>query len=121
MTHKTETMKTANRERMRHLYVADPEKFKAKSALYRAENPDKVRAASHRYYADHREAIVVKSREDKLALRIETFVSYGGACVLCSEHRHEFLCIDHTRDDGKLDRLAGRGGFRLYRYLKKLG
>lgn len=61
-------------------------------------------------------------------LKLETFGAYGKCCHCCGESRKEFLCLDHTNDDGSKHRKElleqypkkqGMLGDKLYRYLKK--
>jgi len=59
-----------------------------------------------------------------LALRLETFIAYGGPkCVCCGNDVGEFLTLEHPDNDGGRHRreLGGKGGQGFYRKLKHLG
>lgn len=107
------------REQMRKAYAADPEKYKAKSALYRIEHPDRIRVASVRYREENRVRINTKQRMRLDRLHRETILAYGGKCAICGEVITEFLCLDHINGDGAEDRRNGLFGSYLYALLKE--
>lgn len=102
-------------------YALNTEVLKHKSALRRIENPSKIHASSVRYYSTNKVAISQRARERNWKLRLETVAAYDGKCEHCEETEPKFLCIDHSNDNGKLDRSLGLGGVALYTRLKKQG
>ena len=63
-------------------------------------------------------------RISKEKLKIETFEAYGGVrCSCCGETELWVLCLDHINNDGweERARLNNTGGYKFYRYLRKLG
>ncbi|MDP2754423.1 MAG: hypothetical protein Q8P40_08545 [Nitrospirota bacterium] len=59
----------------------------------------------------------------KQKVKIEVLSRYSNGtprCSCCGESHEEFLSIDHINGDGaKHRRIIGRGGVKLYRWLKK--
>ena len=105
----------------RGYYAKNRETVKARSARYRRLHPDKIKAMTARYTKDNAEEISARAKARYMQLRFEVIGAYGGKCVLCGEDRPEFLCIDHTNNNGKADRARHLFGGSLYAALKKVG
>lgn len=53
-------------------------------------------------------------------LRAQTLAAYGGACACCGETTPEFLCVDHTNNDGAAHRRS-IGSSSVYAWLRRRG
>jgi hypothetical protein len=63
-----------------------------------------------------------------IKVRSDAFNAYGGKCACCGETEHEFLVIDHVKNDGaahrkelRPDRPRGASGQDFYRWLRDQG
>lgn len=55
-------------------------------------------------------------------LKRQAMLAYGGRCSCCGEDELIFLTIDHLDNSGaEHRRILGRGGARLYQWLKARG
>lgn len=88
-----------------------------KSRVWYQENLDQARANRTDRVRSWRKRNPGKEFAKRVELKLEMIQAYGGRCVCCEEVAPEFLSIDHINGGGRKD----RGGFTLYRKLKKLG
>lgn len=81
------------------------------------------RRASAKYRAKNREKINQKQREMKVGLKLDALQHYGLECKRCGFGDVRALQIDHTKNDGNIERglLGGKNfsGWRFYSWLKK--
>lgn len=61
----------------------------------------------------------LKRKAERDSVRNELFIQYGNECVCCKETEKSFLTIDHIYNDGQLDKPVGRGGCKLYDFLRR--
>lgn len=90
--------------RNREWYRKNSEKVLSSQRVYRAANPDVIRATV---------------RRSKRSLRLEILSVYGHKCVCCGEQREPFLTIEHLNKDGGKHRRSVNG--EVYRDIKKRG
>ena len=103
--------KDAVNARRRDLYAADPAKHRARQRAYKkGPAKPKVLALNRAWSADYR-----------AALRAEMIGVYGNRCNCCGESEHKFLQLDHTENDGHLDRKAHKTSAKLFAWLKGQG
>jgi hypothetical protein len=78
---------------------------------WRKDNPDKVRRHS-----------LINRTVYRVAIRKETFETYGGRCSCCGELEWLFLSIDHIGGGGAAHRKQiGGAGYSTYKWLKDHG
>ena len=93
------------------------------------KNREKIRRWHREYYQKNREKELLRCRQYKRGLKIETLAYYGNgktACVICGESRIGCLSIDHTDGGGNIHRrqLVGKramGSNNFYLWLKRQG
>ena len=79
-------------------------------------------ATKKRQYIKHRDSILTKRRNDIWNLKVEVLGHYGKVCGCCGESNIKLLCLDHTNNNGAVERKAGlRSGHVFYAKLKKAG
>ena len=83
-------------------------------------NKRRMQFTMKKYYAEHQNERLLRSKDEWLALRSDVIKGYGGLCRCCGETELVFLSIDHINDDGAIDRKE-RTATRLYRQLSKEG
>ena len=74
------------------------------------------------YHENWRKLHSKEIREQRIKLKLEIFVHYGGnppQCACCGERHIEFLTIDHINNDGAKHRKETGNGDRFYRWLVK--
>jgi len=75
-----------------------------------------------KYYYQNREQQLAKAKAYHWSLRKPLLDAWGHACECCGDTHHEFLTIDHIKNDGKAHRKALTGGtMELYRWLRDRG
>lgn len=89
-------------------------------------NGGQCRACRRKYEAiwrsKNRSEVNEKSSYHKLQLKIIVIDVYGGECSCCSEHRLEFLSIDHVNGGGNKHRKElNRWGNGFYHWLVSEG
>lgn len=97
--------------RRRDLYAAAPEKHRERQRQYKAGEAKPHVLASNRVW----------QKAYRAKLRAEMISAYGGKCNCCGESTTEFLQLDHTENDGHLDRKAHKTSNKLFAILKGLG
>lgn len=105
---------------------------------YRLNHKEQCRAYHKKFYLSHPERKnwyqnwTAEQREEnknkKQSVKVECLHAYSDnrcVCVCCGEKQIDFLTIDHTNNDGHLDKGINAkkrmGGNYLYGYLKKRG
>jgi hypothetical protein len=68
---------------------------------------------------EYRERCKREQRENNLRLKLRVFEAYGGCyCTCCGEDDHNFLTLDHKKNNGGKRRTAlSKSGAAYYRYL----
>lgn len=102
---------------------AHMEHYKEYFAKYYVDNPE-----SKTWYQNWTPEQKEELRQYKKRIKLECFRAYGDGnyvCACCGLSNVEFLTLDHTNNDGYLDKKEGAkkrmGGNYLYGYLKKRG
>ncbi len=97
------------KERKKKAYHKNPEESAAKSLQWKKENPERWREISR-----------AANQRQRIRLRAEMVLAYGGKCSCCGEDELLFLELDHINNNGAEDRKKGHGaGVKLYGRLKK--
>jgi hypothetical protein len=78
---------------------------------WRKKNAAKIKAGRKKEYENLKKRGYAGRKEWRTALKKETFVAYGGACLGCGEKELCCLSIDHIFDDGAKER--GKKGYRF--------
>lgn len=100
-----------------------------KNLHYAEKHPDRQQLYYRRYRDKNKTRIKEMAKQRRLAIKEETFAVYSlnaMACACCSEHRIEFLSLDHTNGGGNEERRKLKakhisGGTKFYAYLKRNG
>jgi len=90
-----------------------------RSNEWKASHPESIKAYSKKYYEDHPKYNVPWGRENRIMIRKEMLLAYGGKCSMCGIDNPIVLDIDHIDNKGSVDRKNGMWGWRLYRWLRK--
>lgn len=86
-----------------------------------AADPRRYAAHGAKYRAAHRDDITARKTADYAAVRSDCIAAYGGACACCGETEPMFLDLDHVGSDGAAHRREVGQGTRFYRWLRKNG
>lgn len=57
-------------------------------------------AYNHKYYLDNKAKWYSAVRRERINLRLDVLIAYGGHCTCCGENRYEFLTLDHINGGG---------------------
>lgn len=96
---------------------------------YRSKNKEQVRKSDMAGYYRHHAKRCASAKDRTNKLRAEIFERYGGAvCACCGIIDWWTLSLDHIENNGAAHRRElfpgrgnGRGGYKMYRILKKQG
>lgn len=106
------------------------------SAMWRRNNPEKVRRARRKYWnskkgkewrkkwrMSHRPLLARSACKTRRKIRMETLAAYGNKCACCGESEEAFLAIDHINGGGNKHRkqVGASCGPSFYRWLKRNG
>lgn len=99
-----------------------PDKVKTTLAIWRKENPDKVKALQDKFHAAHPNANRIYHQRSTAKVRDAVFGHYGEVCACCGASR-EFLTLDHIDGNGHEHRKAigSSGGVAFYRWIIRNG
>ncbi|KKM19610.1 hypothetical protein LCGC14_1653880 [marine sediment metagenome] len=84
------------------------------------KTPANMLANQRRYYRRNRKKILTYEKKRRQELKMAAIKAYGGICWCCEESELNFLCIDHSFNDGQEDRKTMGRGTGFYLSLKKL-
>lgn len=88
------------------------------------QNPERAlctKCNAHRvaWHEKYRTKSTQLSAARRTKIREEVYKGYGGVCSCCSEHRKEFLTIDHINGGGREDRKKFRNSVSFYNWIIK--
>ncbi len=97
-------------------YYANHEKMLKYMRDWRKRNPKRASSAVARWISRNRERYNEMQKNARIRRRVAVIDAYGGKCSCCSEHRQEFLTVEHTFKNGADHRKKIKG---IYRWLIK--
>lgn len=118
-------------ERRRLRRLADPETVRLNDRLRYKRDRKRIKERQRRYYhlrnRKMRKAQYEKQKGFWCARQktyyekwiSETIKLLGGVCACCGESQREFLCFDHVKNDGRLEK-RNKGGSRSRSFVTKI-
>lgn len=94
---------------------------RARRRAYYRLNGNKERAERRAYYHEHRAQERAYNSAYFRRLREDIVQHYGAMCACCGERQVKFLAIDHVHGGGNRHRRAFGGSYSFYLDIKKRG